>query len=356
VANTLPARPNLDHLKSQAKTLIASLKDGDTAAVRSFIKWLPAAAKLSPAKARAAGFRLADAQSVIARQHGFDSWPALARHVGHLRLLEGEWHFMTLQVDGQDMPKAAIVSSKLLIDGDRFRMESAEANYEGVLTIDVDAEPARIDIEFVEGPEAGNSSYGIYELNGDQLTICLGLVGSSRPAAFTTKKGSGHALEKLRRASATRPTNVLGGKRRAESANHQVTQSPNHESFDVPMTPLMKKLEGEWLPVKLITNGEEMRADWLAFGSRTMRGNEMKVVFGGQTMVHAKVRIDESAAPMAVDYLNLSGGAKGKVTFGIMDWVGNEARFLMAGLGEPRPASFAAPGKAQTLSQWRRKS
>jgi uncharacterized protein (TIGR03067 family) len=266
-----------------------------------------------------------------------------------------------LQVDGQDMPRGAIASSKLLIDGDRFRMESAEANYEGVLTIDVNAEPRRIDIEFVEGPEAGNSSYGIYELNGDQLTICLGLVGSSRPVAFTSKKGSGHALEKLRRASARRPAGVDGGRALRPGAKEPGSKDPGSidpasiRDFDVPMTPLMKKLQGEWSPVKLVTNGEEMRADWLAFGSRTMNGNEMKVVFGGQTMVHAKVRIDERTTPMAVDYLNLGGGAKGKVTFGIMDWVGDVARFLMAGPGEPRPKTFASPGKGQTLSQWRRK-
>ena len=43
----------------------------------------------------------------------------------------------------------------MMIDGDRFRMESPEATYEGIFTIDVEADPAQIDIEFVEGPEAG---------------------------------------------------------------------------------------------------------------------------------------------------------------------------------------------------------
>ena len=48
-----------------------------------------------------------------------------------------------------------------------------------------------------------------------------------------------------------------------------------------------------------------MPDQWLAFGSRTSTGNEVKVVFGGQAMVHAKMRIDERVTPMAVDYLNL---------------------------------------------------
>ena len=45
----------------------------------------------------------------------------------------------------------------MLIDGDRFRTESPEATYEGVFNIDVEADPHDIDIEFVEGPEAGNT-------------------------------------------------------------------------------------------------------------------------------------------------------------------------------------------------------
>jgi hypothetical protein len=85
-------------------------------------------------------------------------------------------------------------------------------------------------------------------------------------------------------------------------------------------------------------------------------GNEVKVVFGGQVMVHAKVRIHESAMPIAVDYLNLDGSKAGTVSRGIMDWVGDEVRFLMAGPGQPRPAQFGIPPGTGTLSQWRRRS
>lgn len=354
MAKQLPARPHLDHLRHQAKTLLDELKAGDETAVRSFIAHLPAAHQLSPGKVRAARFRLADAQSVIARQAGFSSWKALSRHVEQLRLLEGEWHFVALQVDGSDVPAAMTTHSRVLMDGDRFRTESPEANYEGQFTIDASVEPMRIDIEFVEGPEAGNWSYGIFELDGDQLTICLGLTGASRPVTFSTAAGRGHALERLRRASAGRPANVLGGRRPPAPAGSTTDTAIEASSFDVEMTPLLRRLEGEWSAVALVRDGEPMPAEWLAFGSRTVQGNEVKVVFGGQLMVHAKVRADERAMPIAIDYLNLGAGQKGKVSLGIMDWVGDESRFLMAAPGLPRPTSFEAPGTGQTLSQWRR--
>src|SRR5437773_10896089 len=105
---TLTTRPNLDHFRGQAKTLLAELRSGDTTAARTFIEHLPKARGFSAAQVRSAGLRLADAQSVVARRSGFHSWPALVRHVEQLRTLEGEWSFESLQVDGNDMPPTLI--------------------------------------------------------------------------------------------------------------------------------------------------------------------------------------------------------------------------------------------------------
>jgi uncharacterized protein (TIGR03067 family) len=331
VAKNLPARPNLDHLRGQAKTRLAQLKKDKGGA----------------------DLRLADAQTLVAREAGFPSWPALKHYVEELRSLEGEWRLASLEVDGTAMPAQVVTHMRLLFDGDRFRSESPDANYDGVFTLDVDASPAQIDIEFVEGPEAGNSCYGIYELNGDRMTLCLGLVGSSRPKAFATRPGSGHALERLRRASAERPANVTGGTPQPKDTVAVEREDPS--AFDVKMTPLMRRLEGEWIPVRLVMDGKEMPDQWLSFGSRTTAGNEVRVVFGGQTMLHAKVRIDETTTPMAVDYLNLLGRQAGTVSRGIMEWVGDEVRFLIAGPGQPRPADFDVPLATGTLSQWRRR-
>ena len=46
---------------------------------------LPAAKGMTADQVRQAGFRLADAQSAVARKTGFASWPHLARHVQQLR-------------------------------------------------------------------------------------------------------------------------------------------------------------------------------------------------------------------------------------------------------------------------------
>src|SRR4051812_20285524 len=277
VTHRLTTRPHLDHFRGQAKTLLAELRSGESTAVAQFRAHLPTALGMSAAEVRAAGFRLADAQSVIARQNGFASWPLLVRHVDHLRALEGVWHFEALQVDGNDMPAAMLGHSRLLMDGDRFRMESPDATYDGHFTIDASATPMQIDIAFVEGPEAGHHSYGLFELEGDRLTICLGLVGASRPTSFATRPGSGYALERLRRSSSTRPADVNGGIAPASRTTDMQPPQPPRRSADAPdsvteTSPMLDRLEGEWRPVRVVMGGKEMPAQWLQQGSRIGKG------------------------------------------------------------------------------------
>ncbi len=76
----LPERPNLERLKKLAKALLHAARNGDANALERF-HLLPAFAKKSVVELRDAGLALHDAQSVIAREHGFQSWNALREHV-----------------------------------------------------------------------------------------------------------------------------------------------------------------------------------------------------------------------------------------------------------------------------------
>jgi|SRR5580658_1047832 ankyrin repeat protein len=109
----LPPRPNLEQYKKLAKELVKACKSGDPGATRDWAaKWIEAIVeltgltitpqlpvrveawieqvegfarqKLSGAESPAAKCALADAQFVIARSHGFESWPRFARHLEEL--------------------------------------------------------------------------------------------------------------------------------------------------------------------------------------------------------------------------------------------------------------------------------
>lgn len=358
----LPARPDLDQLRVQSKQLLARLRAKDSEAVREFIAHLPEAQALSPARVATAGFRLADAQSVVARRSGFASWPALARHVSTLHALEGEWAFRSLEVEGSAVPQAMLDAARILIDGDRFRTESAEADYDGEFIIDVEAEPCTIDIQFVEGPEAGNRSLGIFTIADDHLTICLGLTGAPRPRGFRTTAGSGHALETLRRVSPARPAGVTGGHAptAAEPAPRASTErdaalDTSTASFTIEPSALDVSLAGSWSPLELVRDGTALPETWLPSGRRVLRGVVVQVTFGGQVMVHARVRHDGRQSPAHVDYLHLSGAARGLVTHGICELRGEELWVNMSAPGAARPTGWDCEvGSGRVFSRWRR--
>src|SRR6476646_4450389 len=76
----LPARPNLDNLKKQAKSLLDAAQTRDHDALRRFAI-LPALDGKSIEAIAGTGLALHDAQSAIAREHGFPSWNALREEV-----------------------------------------------------------------------------------------------------------------------------------------------------------------------------------------------------------------------------------------------------------------------------------
>lgn len=105
-----PPRPNLGQYKKQAKDLVKACKSGDDDAIRNWTaEWLVslaalqgvsitpqlrtrlerqvdqiapfARARLSNSRSGSAQCALAEAQFIIARVHGFESWPKFAKHI-----------------------------------------------------------------------------------------------------------------------------------------------------------------------------------------------------------------------------------------------------------------------------------
>lgn len=70
MSTSLPPKPNLEHLRKQAKALLDDFETGDPLAIDRFkTQQITGAPKL------------ADAQHVVAREYGFESWPKLKEHV-----------------------------------------------------------------------------------------------------------------------------------------------------------------------------------------------------------------------------------------------------------------------------------
>jgi ankyrin repeat protein len=83
----LPARPNLEQYKNQAKDLVKAHSLGLPAAFERIARHHPRLHKLPHAEIQSAPFTLTDAQLILAREHGFESWPKFAAHIETLRLI-----------------------------------------------------------------------------------------------------------------------------------------------------------------------------------------------------------------------------------------------------------------------------
>lgn len=76
-ARELPSRPNLDQYRKQAKDLLKSYKLGEADVLTRVTQHHPEFRKVT-----SRAFHLSDAQWVIAREHGFESWAKFADHIG----------------------------------------------------------------------------------------------------------------------------------------------------------------------------------------------------------------------------------------------------------------------------------
>ena len=78
----LPNRPSLVQLRKQAKELLQQSRNGDPSAIDRLRKYKP----------NVSDPILADAQFVLAREHGFESWPKLVQHLHAVQTPELEQH------------------------------------------------------------------------------------------------------------------------------------------------------------------------------------------------------------------------------------------------------------------------
>jgi ankyrin repeat protein len=77
----LPARPSLEQYKKQAKDLLKAYRSADVETIRRVKRNHPRFEKLAEPGFDISKFALADAQLVIAREHGFESWPKFAKRI-----------------------------------------------------------------------------------------------------------------------------------------------------------------------------------------------------------------------------------------------------------------------------------
>lgn len=84
----LPARPNLEQYKNQAKDLARACALREPEALARVHSCHPRFCNLPASNLQTARVTRTDAQLVLAREHGFESWPKFAHHIQTLHLID----------------------------------------------------------------------------------------------------------------------------------------------------------------------------------------------------------------------------------------------------------------------------
>jgi uncharacterized protein (TIGR03067 family) len=246
-----------------------------------------------------------------------------------LEKLQGAWQIVSLEIDGQ---KLGGMEAGMEVHGSRFTTSGMGADYSGTLGVDPKARPRSFDLKFETGPEAGNTSLGIYELDGDSWKICMTTRGSERPREFAAPVGTGIALEILQRAGAG-----------------EAVESQAAEALTVPAGDGAEELTGEWKATTLVRDGDALPAAMLSHGKRTATAHEVTIKFGPQVILKASYSVDRSKSPMTMDYELADGNRQA----GIWKLESGALTTCFGTPGSARPAEFASTkGSGLTLAVW----
>jgi ankyrin repeat protein len=99
----LPAHPSLEQYKKQAKELLKAYRSADVESIRRVKRNHPRFEKLAEPGFDIGNFALADAQLVIAREYGFESWPKFAKQI----------EVINSQMAAQSDPLAAFIEAAI---------------------------------------------------------------------------------------------------------------------------------------------------------------------------------------------------------------------------------------------------
>jgi len=120
-----------------------------------------------------------------------------------LKKLQGTWQLLSAETDGKAMPEEQARQIRVIIEGDHHTV-----TFDGKIvaekvkfTVDPTTVPKSTEDTLDREPHKAKKIRGIYLLEGDKLTSCVGAIDAPRPTEFASKPGSGQSLRRFQRVS-----------------------------------------------------------------------------------------------------------------------------------------------------------
>jgi len=117
-----------------------------------------------------------------------------------LKRHQGTWITTSSIFDGQSASPEIVRSIKRIVTDDHVVWERDGKRFAGTkIELDPGRSPKTIDVIPDGGPNRGEHIRGIYNLDGDTITICMAGPAQPRPKEFKAEKGSGCSLRTFER-------------------------------------------------------------------------------------------------------------------------------------------------------------
>ncbi len=232
----------------------------------------------------------------------------------NLDKVQGRWQVVSVEVEGQKFPPGG---SAIVVTGNRFVSLGMGGEFEGT----IECGERTFDLCFDKGLHAGKKSLGIYDLTGGEWKMCLAMAGAAnRPERFVSRKGTGHALQILRRQAEPAPAPA------ADPSDGKPTE-----------------LEGEWAMTSCVQDGQAMSKNFVKFARRVFSGDRTTLSIADKVSAQSRIRVHAGE----IDYIDL--GQKG-----IYELSDGALKISMASPGAARPKDFsAATGDGRTVTEWK---
>ena len=114
----------------------------------------------------------------------FPAIPAAAEDADDLKLLAGTWKPKEASLGDNKIDMMLLETATVVYEGDKYTITIGDKGEKGTFTLDPQKTPKTMDIFPTEGDNNGKTLLAIYELAGDQLTICYSLTPTVRPEDF----------------------------------------------------------------------------------------------------------------------------------------------------------------------------
>ncbi len=234
-----------------------------------------------------------------------------------LAKLQGTWQLLSAETDGKPLPEEQAKKIRVKIEGDHHTVtfDDKVVAEKVQFAVDPTATPKSTEDTLVNEPYRGQKIRGIYRLDGDQLTSCVGVIDAPGPTEFTAKPGSGQTLRRFVRVkdTAVDPDSASGKEYRA--------------------------FAGTWRFDSIQFDGHDLPADAFKTFRLICKGRDFTSITGEGTD-HGTFSMDVAKSPKTIDVSFTEGPNKGQTWRGIYVLDGDTYKVCMSMPGEDRPLAF----------------